>query len=57
MKKKKEGRHFKNASSFLEERLCLDKSISTSAQYVTRENKLKCLSIAVLILAIPPVKL
>jgi hypothetical protein len=57
MKKKKEGRHFKNASSFLEERLCLDKSISTGAQYVTLDNKIKCLSIAVLFLAIPPIKL
>jgi hypothetical protein len=57
MKKKKEGRHFKNASSLLEERLCLDKSISTSAQYVTLDNKIKCLSIAVLFLAIPPIKL
>jgi hypothetical protein len=28
-KKEKEGRHFKNASAFLEERLGFDKSIST----------------------------
>jgi len=57
MKKKKEGRNFKNESSFLEERLCFDKSISTCAQYVTLDNKIKCLSLAVLFLATPLIKL
>jgi glucose-6-phosphate 1-dehydrogenase len=34
----------------------LCKSISTSAQYVTLENKIKCLSLAVFFLATPPNK-
>jgi hypothetical protein len=33
------------------------KSISTRAQYVTLDNKIKCLSLAVFILATPPIKL
>jgi hypothetical protein len=33
------------------------KSISTFAQYVTLDNKIKCLSLAVFILATSPIKL
>jgi hypothetical protein len=33
------------------------KSISTGAQYVTLDNKIKCLSVAVFFVATPPIKL
>jgi hypothetical protein len=33
------------------------KSISTGAHYVTLDNKIKCLRLAVFILATPPIKL
>jgi hypothetical protein len=32
-------------------------SISTGAQYVTLDNKIKCLSLAVFVLGTPPIKL
>jgi hypothetical protein len=35
----------------------ISKSISTGAQYVTLDNKIKCLSLAVFFWATPPIKL
>jgi hypothetical protein len=32
------------------------KSISTGSQYVTLDNKIKCISLVVLFLATPPIK-
>jgi hypothetical protein len=33
------------------------KSISATAQYVTMDNKIKCIRLAVFVLATPPIKL
>jgi dynactin complex subunit len=37
--------------------LFLSESISTGAEYVSLDNKIKCLSLAVFLLATPPIKL